>query len=373
MSTPTPKPAGLTDDIIKKYAESIQAGDSTFYNSLAKTNPQAAAWLQNPKNATVVAGFVPKDTDPDAYVKRSLKPFKPTANQASTDVLKYPSNPIAGDTDYVVFGFYKYDPPFGRGQGGDGSAPVNSASAGYNLYAQSGIPKTQTFGSILLYMPEDIQSQYSAKWAGAGFGSLYAGLARTVGTDITPDSVGAAIETMPGVIKTAIFDKLREGINKVTGANVSINQFIGGISGTVLNPNVEMMYDAPDLRGFDLTFKMTPRSNNEAAVIRKICNRFKKAMLPTFGGQALFGSVTAPNLLTIPSVCQVSFMKGNDLHPFLPQYKLCAITDVSVNYTPDGSYATFEGGSPVATQLKITFKEMKLIFEGEINEDGVSF
>lgn len=369
MSTPTPKPAGLTDDDIKKYAESLATGDSTFFNALSKSNPQAAAWLQNPRNQKIIAGF----TDEKAYVKRSLTPFKPTANQASTNVLKYPSNPIAGDTDYIVFGFYKYDPPFGRGAGGDGTAPIESASAGYDLYAQSGIPKTPTFGSILLYMPEDIQSQYSAKWSGAGFGSAYAGLARVVGTDMSPDSIGAAIESVPGMIKTAVFDKIREGVNKLTNANVGINQFIGGISGTVLNPNVEMMYDAPDLRGFDLTFKMTPRSKQEADVIRKICNRFKKAMLPTFGGQALFGTVQAPNLLTIPSVCQVSFMKGNDLHPFLPQYKLCAITDVSVNYTPDGSYATFAGGSPVATQLKITFKEMKLIFEGEINEDGVSF
>lgn len=305
------------------------------------------------------------------FVKKSLSPYAPKVNVGSSGVLKYPSNPIAGDTDYIVFGFYKYDPPFGRGAGGDGSATVNSGSAGYDLYAQSGIPKTQTLGSIIMYMPEDIQSQYSAKWGGAGFGSITAGALRTAGTDVS--ALSAGLETVPGLIKNAIYSQIQEKINKLTDSNVSLNQVLGGISGTVLNPNVEMMYDAPDLRGFDLNFKMTPRSGTEAQNIKKICNRFKKAMLPTFGGQALFGATTAPNLLTIPNVCQVSFMKGNDLHPFLPQYKLCAITDVSVNYTPDGSYATFGDGSPVATQLKITFKEMKLIFADEINEDGVSF
>jgi hypothetical protein len=280
---------------------------------------------------------------------------------------------LDNNTDYVIFGFYAYDPPFGRANGGDGDVEVSSGDDGYNLYAKSGIGKKRIRGMdpILLYMPEDIQGQYSAQWQGTGFGAATAGLARTVGMDL--QGIPAAIESLPGLFKNAIFKTELAAINKVTGANVSLNQLTGTVSGTIINPNVEMTYEAPEMRGFDLQFKMTPSNGVESKTIRKICNRFKKAMLPRFGGQAIFGTVNSPNLLSIPALCQVNFMSGNEMHPYLPQYKLCAITDVSINYTPDGSYATYGDKAPVATVLKVSFKETKLLFSDEINEDGVSF
>ncbi len=319
-------------------------------------------------NGTPGARIKPVIPAEEATIIRFSKP------KSTSKSLRYPSNILDSSSDYVVFSFFQYDPPFGRGQGGDSEAPVADRNLGYNLYAQSGIGKKTppNMDPIILYMPEDIQGQYSAKWGGAGFGALASGLMRVAGTDL--NALGAGLATIPGVLKTAAYSQITQTINETLNANVNINQVMGGISGTVLNPNVEMMYESPDLRGFDLTFKMVPKSDPEARIIRKICNRFKKAMLPSFGGQAIFGiSKDSPNLLTIPNVCQVSFMKGNDLHPYLPQYKLSAITDVSVNYTPDGSYATYDGGSPVATQLKVTFKEMKILFSDEINEDGPTF
>jgi hypothetical protein len=288
-------------------------------------------------------------------------------------ILKYPDKMLDNNTDYVIFGFYKYDPPFGRGQGGDGSLDFDSGNAGYNSYAKSGIGKKRIRGMdpILLYMPEDIQGQYSAKWQGTGFGATTAGLLSAAGTSA---NIMAGLESLPAVIKNGVFKAELEKINKLTGSSVSLNQFTGAVSGTIINPNTEMTYEAPEMRGFSLQFKMIPNNGVESKTIRKICNRFKKAMLPRFGGQAIFGTVkNAPNLLSIPALCQVNFMSGNGMHPYLPQYKLCAITDVSINYTPDGSYATYGDKAPVATVLKVTFKETKLLFSDEINEDGVSF
>jgi len=293
--------------------------------------------------------------------------------EKGTTILKYPNKMLDNNTDYVIFGFYAYDPPFGRANGGDGNIQPDSGDAGYDLYAKSGIGKKRIRGMdpILLYMPEDIQGQYSAQWQGTGFGAAAAGLARTVGTDF--EGIATAFKSIPGVAKNAMFKKEIGAINKVTGANISLNQLTGTVSGTIMNPNTEMTYEAPEMRGFTLHFKMTPSNGVESKTIRKICNRFKKAMLPRFGGQAIFGTVNSPNLLSIPALCQVNFMSGNKMNEYLPQYKLCAITDVSINYTPDGSYATYGDTSPVATVLKVTFKETKLLFSDEINEDGVSF
>ena len=66
-------------------------------------------------------------------------------------------------------------------------------------------------------------------------------------------------------------------------------------------------------------------------------------------------------------------MTGNTLNEYVTQYKPCAITGVEINHTPDGAWAAYKGGAPVATELKIAFKELKLIFSQEIATDGASF
>ncbi|MGA1433284.1 MAG: hypothetical protein ACO32T_05850, partial [Candidatus Nanopelagicaceae bacterium] len=88
---------------------------------------------------------------------------------------------------------------------------------------------------------------------------------------------------------------------------------------------------------------------------------------------AAFGESNA-NYIGVPGLCQVKFMKGSKLHPYLPQYKICAIADISVNYTPDGVYATYyDDGAPVAVELSLSFAETKLIYSDDIVLDGASY
>ena len=60
-------------------------------------------------------------------------------------------------------------------------------------------------------------------------------------------------------------------------------------------------------------------------------------------------------------------MKGSTEHPYLPRFKMCAITQVDVNYTPDGSYATYGDGQPVAIDLTLNFQETKMVFKEDID------
>lgn len=311
--------------------------------------------------------------------KGRIKLQAPSVNASSEDgnVLKYPhSRQIDSDSDYVVFEFFKYNPPFGKAKGGDGEIPADAFSGNptesYKKYNQSIVQKKASkLPKIILYMPEDVQSMYSQKWGGAEFGSLAAGLLQTAGTEV---SGGALIEAIPGLMKAGAYQAITDLTNKITGSNISINQAMGGVSGTILNPNTEMMYDGPNLRTFDLTFKLVAYDQEESLRIRRICNTFKKASLPSFGGASVFNQIDgAGNLITIPNICQVSFMHGPQLHPYLSQYKTCAISDVSINYTADGSYATYKDGAPVAVQLKVSFKEMKAIFSEEIKMGGPSY
>ncbi len=329
--------------------------------------------------ATNVAadGTVGQTVSPTNEGRVVIKAPKVSASADATGkALRYPKErQIDSKSDYVIFEFYDYNPPFGSPEKGEpptvAGAFTGNPTSGYKDYNQSIVAKTPAdLPSILLYMPEDIQSVYSQKWGGADFGSFAAGLLKTAGQSVNLET---AVNSIDDIIKTGAFKGIQELTNKLSGSNISLNQTLGGISGTIMNPNTEMMYDGPNIRTFNLKFKLVPFSTGEAQEIRKICNTFKKAMLPSFGGQAIFGTTTATNLITVPKICQVTFMQGNSVHPYLSQYKTCAIDNVSINYTADGSYATYEDGSPVATELTVSFKEMKNIFAEEIVESGPSY
>jgi hypothetical protein len=303
------------------------------------------------------------------------------AGSKKSGVLRYPTDPeITSDTDYVGFSFFKYAPPFGGGRDTPNQARAGSttrrSSGGYANYQNSNdrsYANPSSLEPIILYMPEDIQSQFGAGWNGAGFGAAAAGMLGVTGSVNTQRDFGAmvqsGIENVPGVIKTSTFSALISGINAAAGANISLNQALGTVTGTIINPNVELAYEAPKLRNFSLKFKLVPRTSNESVDIRAICNRFKKSMLPSFGGQAI--GFEPGNLITIPDLCQVSFMNGNRIHPYLPQYKLCGITDVNINYTAAGAYSTVGvDGAPTAVELTISFLETKLVFSNEVQENG---
>tara|TARA_A200000113_G_scaffold198146_1_gene190079 strand:+ start:68 stop:1267 length:1200 start_codon:yes stop_codon:yes gene_type:complete len=296
---------------------------------------------------------------------------------ASSAALRYPADKsITDDTDYVTFSFYDYKPPFQAKAGGDAGSGGNlgASYAQYNasvtLGTDGGLKKANGYNNIVLYMPEDIQGQYGAKWGGAGFGAVFQEIAQAVASGGVPN-LPSAVNRALGSIKIAGYKTAVEALNKGLNASVNVNQLMSGVSGTIINPNVEMMYESPELRTFNMKFKMQARSSNEAKNIKKICNTFKRAMLPTYGGQSFGGVVENTSaLLTIPKVCQVNFMTASSLNNFVPQYKAAAITAVNVNYTPDGAWATYEGGTPVATELSVQFKELKLIFANEVAIDS---
>ena len=131
-----------------------------------------------------------------------------------------------------------------------------------------------------------------------------------------------------------------------------------------------------ELRTFDLTFKMAPYDESDVQRMDAIIKIFKQAMLPQYklgDDVEVFGmknNALEAGFIQVPKVCAVNFMRGNIRNRFLPRYKMCAITDVNVNYTPDNVYATFDRSSPVATELKLSFMETKLVFSEDVQQRG---
>ena len=312
-----------------------------------------------------------------------------------TGALRYPSDPgINANTDYVMFNFYKYVAPF-DGRNGGASNPKEKALERINSTAMQYVRSKRNTKQILLYMPEDISTGYKTNWMGRNFQSNTGDMMRMAGSanivQAIVEGVGGIakmVDRGPAVLKAQM---ISDAIMAATGESISTNDFFGATRGVVFNPNTELLFQGFDLRSFTLKFKLVPRSAEEASMIEAIILTFKKAMLPSLsdgmdvtnglatittlggadaagipGGAAFDLDGAKQNYIQIPDLCQVTYMTGSNKNVHVPQFKMCAISQVDVNYTPDGVYATTTDGRMVAYELSLSFQETKLIFSEEV-------
>lgn len=298
-----------------------------------------------------------------------------TEYEGSTQVLKYPEDiRINADTDYMSFQFHEYKPPFDRGSEGIAGYNQQSAEAGGidgNLGKRIGQP-------IHLFMPQDVSTSYGADWGGKEVSNLGAGTLSgltNVGTGNMMglvENVGAGMSGLQALPVTLGAEVARRVLQSA-GTNLTINDILGGTRGTILNPNVELFFSGPRIRNVGFKFKMSARTPTEAEMIHLICHQFKINSVPQHGGKpnafakAEGLEVGVGNFIKIPNLVAVRFMQGSAPHPFLSQYKACALTNVDINYTPDGSYSTFSNGYPTAVELSIALVETKMVFQQDLN------
>lgn len=293
----------------------------------------------------------------------------------SDRTLRYPSDMLVDSTsDFIMFQFGKYNPPFGKNvETNSGTLANNYYNASIdNLKIQDVQTRDGTVNSIILPMPQDLSTELKNNWTGKSFSGLgRVAIATAAGGNLSfafdkLKDVGGNLKAIQGALTASALNSI-PGV----GGNLTINDITGSTRGIVLNPNAEVLYDSPELREIGMVFKMVPRNETEALNIRKICDAFRTASLPIWGGAegGIEGggqSLGSENFISVPFLCKFTFMTGGSTHKYLTQYKPCAITRVQVNYTPDGTYATYSDGSPIATELSINFLESKLIFQAEV-------
>lgn len=155
-------------------------------------------------------------------------------------------------------------------------------------------------------------------------------------------------------------DNVRQAIIAYfAGQAVGNQNLLSRINGAVLNPNLELLFQGPQLRNFNFNFQLTPRSKDDVNEVRYIIRTFKQAMAVQKSSAELF--LSAPYIFGIEYI----FGKNGSNQPYLPLVKDCALTNFSVDYTPDGSYMTYEDGSMTSYRLTMQFQELTPIYEDD--------
>ena len=73
--------------------------------------------------------------------------------------------------------------------------------------------------------------------------------------------------------------------------------------------------------------------------------------------------------LSSPPHIFLGILQGAELQPYMNRFKECALTGLSVQYAPEGSYATFTDGSMTSYGVSMTFQELEPIFDNDYGDD----
>ena len=149
---------------------------------------------------------------------------------------------------------------------------------------------------------------------------------------------------------------------QAVGANI-----LGRTAGVTLNPNLELLFKGPNLRTFNFNFRFTPRSEKESKEVKEIIRVFKKNMAVQRSTSNLF--LMTPRVFTLEYIYNAEGESAGQIHPYLNVFKPMAMTNLNVNYTPDGTYMTYnKSGSLTAYDLQMSFGELEPIYADEFDD-----
>ena len=219
---------------------------------------------------------------------------------------------------------------------------------------------TRTKDSIVLYMPDTIQFSSTQGYENLDLGGI-AGQAGKIGKSILEGkevNVGGAL-VAAGV--TAAIKKLGDLSNSGDAAKAAAFLATGG----VVNPQLELLYTAPNFRSFNYEFMFYPRSEQEALEVQNIIERFRFHQAPELD------NASSGVLLVPPSEFEIMFFYNGRKNPNIPNMTRCVLESIDVNYAPNGwsayempgesSPAIGRTGMPTAIQLTLGFKETQFL------------
>jgi hypothetical protein len=160
-------------------------------------------------------------------------------------------------------------------------------------------------------------------------------------------------------------DDIKRAIQLWAAGKAAGTNIMSRFAGAVVNPNMELLFNGPQLRPFNFSFRLSPRNEREAQQVKGIIRFFKKGMAIRKTDQELF--------LKAPNVFKIVYRNGNNEnqeHTSINKIKICALTQCSVDYTPDGSYSVFYDKESTMTQYGLTlqFNELEPIFNEDYDE-----
>ena len=216
-------------------------------------------------------------------------------------------------------------------------------------------------GSIILPIPGGIMDANVVSWGGDTMDPMaaamanvsYAALVENRGIDAIKEQWDKAQGNWSEVRKAM-------GVAIAGMASQTGSQLLKRTQGAIMNPNMELLFNNPSLRQFNFSWKLAPRSADEAKNVIKIIRFFKQGMAPVREEPNLF--------LKAPNTWKLTYKHKTGDHKYLNRFKECAMLNCGIQYTPDGNYATFEDGVMTAYQMTLSFQELDPVYSDDYTD-----
>ena len=285
-------------------------------------------------------------TKSKAALSQSIAADKDTRNKFPK-MLCYPVTLRKDMQDIIKFSMMKYEPK-----------DVDGDDASITFTERSTDISKRTIGSCILPIPGGISDSNQVSWNQENMDPIAIAKANLAlglimrGKEGGEEAAGNIIETLKGE------NSLGEAVGNVIAgaASGTGSQLLTRRTGAVLNPNMELLFQGPQLRDFTFQFKLSPRSSKEAEEVIKIIRFFKQGMAPIRSKSRLF--------LKSPHTFKLQYIHENNDHKFLNRFKECALQGCTVAYG-ETQYATFEDGAMSSYNMQLSFKELEPVFNDE--------
>jgi hypothetical protein len=273
------------------------------------------------------------DTSPGGFAGEfNLNGFKPAAQ--ATDLL----NKAIGKVNSFV-----------SDQIGDSNL-LNSVGFNATQFLSPQRRTKATGVTIALYVPQTVQFNQTNNYSDT---SLTAQLGMALGAIQAGTSLAQGEEGAAGRAASEIGGAL-------TGVDTNLVLFKA--TGTVLNPQIEVIFQQTDMRTFQFDFVFAARSVEEQDQVHKIVEMFRYAAAPTIAGND--GRYLIP-----PDEFDIEFHFGGiSPSPMIPRISTSVLTSVQADYAPSGAFAVFDDGRPISTRLTLQFKEVEMIHKARVAE-----
>ena len=332
---------------------------------------------------------------PEFSVKFTSANEKELFGTAAKSLLRYPDDILENNQDTFVISQYNYQAP-----GGDVFAKSNSYST---VFGDRGLKRNSALkdwiGTVVLPMPNKVVDQNAVNWgsgdtlnsismgvggyayqktgevlAGQGLANLGALYADLKGKSIPPELMTTLKQLATvtaagggGIANRADMRAILASLAiKGAGFDISPETILSRGYGVVPNSNLELLFNGPTLRGFTFGYRMTPRSEGEAKNVRRIIRFFKQGMAARkMSGQAGEGSA----FLKTPNVFKLKYKSAGKSIPGVNKFKICALTQFGVDYTPESQWTAYEDpsspGQPVSVIISLQFNEIEPVYESD--------
>jgi hypothetical protein len=315
-------------------------------------------------------------------------------------LLTYPVDILKNNQDTFQITQYNYQAP-----GGEVFNSLNYSK----VFGDGGLQRNSALlkdpiGMVILPMPNKVVDQNAVSWSGDTMNSINMGVGgytyQNPGGALAGQAAGQvgfaaaelALKTkLPPELKSAFIqaatvmaaggtDILKRAdmraiisslLLKNAGFDISPETILARGYGVVPNSNLELLFNGPTLRGFTFGYRMTPRSEKEARNVRRIIRFFKQGMAPRkMTGQAGQGSA----FLKSPNVFKLKYKSAGGVSiPGVNKFKICALTQCGVDYTPESQWTAYEDpsspGQPVSVIMSLQFNELEPVYESDYQEN----